>query len=159
MSRLSEQVLAGALGLAFAWIGIQHFQNPEAFEAIVPSYLGWPRFWNYTSGGFEILLGLGLLAPPCRPWSARLLLALVLAMSLANLNMWMNDLPFSGTRLSTGGHVVRWIIQAVLLAILAFLGRPWTRATGPRPTDRLPNPTPSDIPNRSTNRTAPEHDR
>lgn len=132
MSRLSTQVLAGALGLAFAWIGIQHFRNPEAFEAIVPAYLGWPRFWNFTSGGLEILLGLGLLVPHCRRWSARFLLFLVLAMSLANLNMWMNDLPFDGTRLSTAGHVVRWIIQAVLLMVLVLLGRPWKREPGHR---------------------------
>ncbi len=158
MRSLSIQVLAGALGLAFAWIGVQHFQNREAFEAIVPAYLGWPRFWNFTSGGLEILLGLGLLVPHCRRWSARFLLFLVLAMSLANLNMWMNDLPFNGTRLSTGWHVVRWLLQAVLLAILAFLGRPWTRARGLGTTDPLTIPTTPGIPTRSTN-SAPERER
>lgn len=125
--RPSTLILAGGLGLAFIWIGIQHFRNPEAFEAIVPAYLGWPRFWNFASGGLEILLGIGLVAPPSRRWSARILILLVLAMSLANLNMWMNDLPFGGTRLSTRGHVIRWIIQAVLLVLLGFLGGPWTR--------------------------------
>lgn len=122
------------MGLAFAWIGIQHFRNPEAFEAIVPDYLGWPQFWNFTSGGLEILLGVGLIIPATRRWSARLLIMLVLAMSLANLNMWMNDLPFGGTRLSTRGHVVRWIIQAVLLVVLALLGRPWSDVASPRKT-------------------------
>lgn len=117
------------LGLAFAWIGFQHFRNPEPFEAIVPGYLGWPRFWNFTSGGLEILLGLGLIAPATRRWSARFLVLLVLAMSLANLNMWMNDVPFGGTRLSTGGHVARWIAQAALLAVLVLLGGPWRRGS------------------------------
>ena len=121
-------IVAAPLGLAFAWIGVQHFRNPEPFEAIVPTYLGWPRFWNYASGGLEILLGLGLVLPHARCWSARLLVLLVLAMSLANLNMWINDLPFNGTRLSTTGHVVRWSIQVVLLAVLVILGRPWKRS-------------------------------
>tara|TARA_B110000046_G_scaffold78924_1_gene87022 strand:- start:48 stop:482 length:435 start_codon:yes stop_codon:yes gene_type:complete len=132
--RGSAFILAASMGLAFAWIGIQHFRNPEAFEAIVPDYLGWPRFWNFTSGGLEILLGVGLIIPATRRWSARLLIVLVLAMSLANLNMWMNDLSFGGTRLSTRGHVVRWIIQALLLAVLALLGRPWSDVASPRKT-------------------------
>jgi uncharacterized membrane protein len=132
--RGSAFILAASMGLAFAWIGIQHFRNPEAFEAIVPDYLGWPRFWNFTSGGLEILLGVGLIIPATRRWSARLLIVLVLAMSLANLNMWINDLPFDGTRLSTRGHVVRWIIQAVLLAVLALLGSPWSDVASPRKT-------------------------
>ena len=97
----------------------------------MPGYLGWPRFWNFTSGGLEILLGIGLLFSPTRRWSARLLILLVLAMSLANLNMWMNDLPFNGTRLSTRGHVLRWVIQAVLLALLGLLGSPWMRKSSP----------------------------
>lgn len=124
---LLVHAVAIALGLAFAWIGLLHFRNPEPFEAIVPAYLGWPRFWNFTSGGLEIVLGLGLLVPRTRRWSARLLVFLVLAMSLANLNMWINDLPFNGTRLSNRGHLIRGAIQVVLLAVLAFLG--WRRRT------------------------------
>ena len=131
---VSIAVLSVSLGMAFVAIGIQHFRNPEPFEAIVPGYLGWPRFWNFASGGLEILLGLGLIVPFARRWSARFLVLLVLAMSLANLNMWMNDVPFGGTCLSTGDHVVRWIVQVVLLAVLVLLGRPWKReANPPRP--------------------------
>ncbi|MAD78639.1 MAG: hypothetical protein CMJ51_04625, partial [Planctomycetaceae bacterium] len=65
-----------------------------------------------------------LALPPTRSWSARLLTLLVLAMSLANLNMWLNDLPFDGTRLSTTEHLIRWSIQVVLLAALCWLGWP-----------------------------------
>lgn len=129
--RLAAFLVATPLGLAFAWIGIQHFRNPEPFEAIVPSYLGWPRFWNFTSGGLEIVLGLGLVVPRVRRWSARLLILLVLAMSLANLNMWINDLAFDGVRLSTGEHLLRWFVQVVLLAVLAALGGPWRRSSDP----------------------------
>ncbi|MBC03649.1 MAG: hypothetical protein CMJ34_10170 [Phycisphaerae bacterium] len=129
-------IVAVPLGLAFSWIGLLHFRNPEPFEAIVPAYLGWPRFWNYASGGLEILLGLGLIVPLTRRWSARLLVVLVLAMSLANLNMWVNDLPFNGTRLSTTGHIVRWLIQIVLLVVLMLLGAPWPR----RPKSAAPPP-------------------
>jgi len=50
-------------------------------------------------------------------------------MSLANLNMWVNNIPFNGTVLSTTGHVVRWVLQFILLATLLWLGEagPWRR--------------------------------
>ena len=38
---------------------------------------------------------------------------------MANINMWINDLPFNGTRLTTQGHVIRWCVQIVLLVTLA----------------------------------------
>ena len=115
--------LAIALGLAFCRIGLLHWTNPEPFEAIVPSYLGAPSFWNLLSGSFEMLFGVGLVIPRTRKRAAMLLFFLVMAMSLANLNMWVNDLPFNGTRLSTQGHVIRWCVQIVLLLTLARMAQ------------------------------------
>ena len=109
---------AMVLGLAFCRIGLMHWTNPEPFEAIVPSYLGAPSFWNLLSGALEIIFGFGLAIPHTRRRAARLLFFLVIAMSLANLNMWVNDLPFNGHRLSSTEHVIRWAIQGVLLGIL-----------------------------------------
>ncbi len=110
------------LGIAFVAIGIFHFTNPELFIPIVPEYLGIPWFWNYTSGAMEIIFGLGMFIPKTRTIASRLLFVLVILMSLANLNMWINDLPFNGTRLSPTGHGVRWVIQFALLAVLLWLG-------------------------------------
>lgn len=118
-----SHVLALVLGIAFCRIGLLHWTNPEPFEAIVPAYLGTPSFWNLLSGSFEIVLGTGLILPQTREKSARLLFFLVIAMSLANLNMWINDLPFNGTKLTTQGHVIRWGIQIVLLLTLAWMGK------------------------------------
>ena len=115
--------LAIALGLAFCRIGLLHWTNPEPFEAIVPAYLGVPSFWNLLSGSFEILFGVGLVMPRTRKRAAMLLFFLVMAMSLANVNMWVNDLPFNGTRLSTQGHVIRWCVQIVLLLTLARMAQ------------------------------------
>ena len=110
------------LGSAFVWIGTQHFAQPEIFNAIVPRYLGWPSFWNYTSGAMEIGFGVGMMIPRTRRLSALFLVVLVLLMSLANLNMWINDLPFNGIRMSTSGHIIRAIIQLLLLTVLLWLG-------------------------------------
>ena len=123
MTHYNRRNIVGCLlGVAFILIGVQHFARPEIFNAIVPKYLGWPSFWNYTSGAMEILFGLGIMLPKTRVYAAQLLVVLVLCMSLANLNMWINDIPFNGTLMSTTGHILRWIIQAVLLAILLWLG-------------------------------------
>ncbi|RPG07536.1 MAG: hypothetical protein CBB84_004555 [Phycisphaera sp. TMED24] len=118
-----SHVLAIVLGLAFCRIGLLHWTNPEPFEAIVPAYLGAPSFWNLLSGSFEMLFGVGLVIPGTRKRSAMFLFFLVIAMSLANLNMWINDLPFNGTRLSTQGHVIRWCVQIVLLLTLARIAQ------------------------------------
>ena len=115
--------LAIVLGLAFCRIGLLHWTNPEPFEAIVPAYLGVPSFWNLLSGSFEMLFGVGLVMPRTRKRAAMLLFFLVMAMSLANINMWVNDLPFNGTRLSTQGHVIRWCVQIVLLLTLARMAQ------------------------------------
>ena len=118
-----SHVLAIVLGLAFFRIGLLHWTNPEPFEAIVPSYLGAPSFWNLLSGSFEVLFGVGLVIPRTRTRSAMFLFFLVIVMSLANLNMWINDLPFNGTRLSTQGHVIRCCVQIVLLITLAWMAQ------------------------------------
>ena len=119
---LRRNIVGVLLGVAFISIGIQHFARPELFKAIVPEYLGSPSFWNYMSGAMEISFGLGMLIPKTRKSSAQLLVGLVILMSLANLNMWINDLPFNGTRLSTNGHIVRGMVQLLLLTVLLWLG-------------------------------------
>ena len=70
-----------------------------------------------------MLFGVGLVMPRTRKRAAMLLFFLVIAMSLANLNMWINDLPFNGTRLTTQGHVIRWCVQIVLLVTLARMAQ------------------------------------
>ena len=120
---LLRGLLAVPLGVAFVVIGIQHFTRPEVFDAIVPSYLGWPRLWTLSSGALEVLLGLGLCVARARPTSARLLFWLVVLMSLANINMWWNDLEFDGMRLNQTEHIIRLCAQLLLLLALAWLSR------------------------------------
>ena len=119
---LARSIAGLIVGLAFIWIGIAHFANPDAFNEIVPSYLGAPHFWTYSSGIFEIVLGAGIAIPAFRTISARCLVLLVLAMSLANLNMYLNDIPFNGNLLSVTGHTIRLLVQIVLLLLLLWLG-------------------------------------
>ena len=124
LKRLARFAVAAPLGAAFAWIGVEHFIDPQKFDDIVPPYLGWPRFWTLASGVFEVVLGLGLVVPATRARSARWLVCLVILMSLANINMWWNDVPFGDERLTygwTGTHMLRGALQLLLLAVLHFV--------------------------------------
>ena len=121
MQQILRNVVGAVLGSAFVVIGYRHFAAPEGFNAIVPSYLGVPWFWTYASGVLEIALGLGIVIPATRPLAGKLLTGLVLLMSLANINMWLNDIPFGDTKLSGTGHFIRMIVQLVLLTVLLWL--------------------------------------
>ena len=117
-----QHLLAIVYGLPFDWIGIQHFLDPEWFEPIVPSILGNPTFWVYASGFFEIALGMGVITPWFRREATLGIAAMLVVLYWANLNMWINDIPIGGTRLSAKGHVVRGVIQMALIAAALWIG-------------------------------------
>ena len=94
MCMLLKNIMGFLLGIPFVWIGYDHFLRPEIFDPIVPSYLGFPRFWTLFSGLLEILLGIGIMIPFSRRMAARILALVLLFVYLANLNMWLNDVPF-----------------------------------------------------------------
>lgn len=116
-------------GLPFVWIGLQHFIQPESFEAIVPPWLGWPGFWVHITGWTEVLLGVGVMLLRTRRLAAGLMVFQLVLLYLANLHMWLEDIPFQGIQLGTVGHVVRLVVQVLLL-----VGAIGVRRLGRRPT-------------------------
>ncbi|MBT3598196.1 MAG: DoxX family membrane protein [Verrucomicrobia bacterium] len=114
-------VLAIALGIPFIMIGLEHFIRPAPFDAIVPAYLGFPRFWTLASGVVEVLLGIGIMLPPWRRWAALFLAVFLVCVYPANLNMWLNDIPFNGQVLSHKAHVLRLFIQLLLICLALWL--------------------------------------
>jgi uncharacterized membrane protein len=81
------------LGILFLVAGSLHFVIPQTYARIVPDYLPNPLALVYVSGFFEILGGVGLLAPeellgvPVRRIAAWGLIALLIAVFPANLYM------------------------------------------------------------------------
>ena len=59
--------------------------------------------------------------PLSRRLAARLLTLFLFCVYLANLNMWLNDVPFNGNLLSSNGHLIRLLIQIVLISITLWL--------------------------------------
>ena len=123
MEEIARQITSVILGISFIWIGIQHFRDPEWFEPIVPSILGNPKFWVYSSGIFEIILGMGVMIPNTQKISALSMSIMLVLLYWANLNMWINDIPIGGSKLSQTGHLVRGLIQFILIIVFLWIGK------------------------------------
>ena len=121
MVQLIKLIITIILGFLMIHIGIHHFRNPQIYDDIVPTYLGFPRFWTLLSGIVEIILGIGLIIKFSRQITARFLIVFYLVVYLANLNMWVNDIPFSGNNLSQIGHSIRLLIQIILIIICIWI--------------------------------------
>ena len=63
----------------------------------------------------EIAGGLGIIYPETRQIAGRCLFLFLVAVYPANLYMWTNDVPFNGTRLTTNGHLIRLVVQVLLI--------------------------------------------
>lgn len=111
-------------------VGVLHFARPEGFVKIVPSYLPSPVVLVWVSGLFEILGGLGLVAPRVHRLAALGLVALFVAVFPANINMAMNEIQVGST------HIPAWLLwlrlpfQAALVAWAWWLSRSPSRGSG-----------------------------
>jgi uncharacterized membrane protein len=86
MRRL-KLILRYALGVFFILAGLNHFINTDFYLAIMPPYLPWHLFLVYLSGFFEIVLGGMLLSTKLMQVAAWGMIALLIAVFLANIHM------------------------------------------------------------------------
>lgn len=77
--------------------GIYHFVNPKMYQRIMPTYLPWHMPLIYISGVLEIAFGLLLIPESTRPLGAWLVIALLIAVFPANIQMavsfWQKQKP------------------------------------------------------------------
>lgn len=78
------------VGFAFMTTGILHFVAEKFFTAIVPKSLPNPKLLVHVSGVAEFAGGVGVLLPRTRPLAGKGLLALLIAVFPANINMAVN---------------------------------------------------------------------
>ncbi len=76
-----------ALSALFVFAGLMHFVRPDLYEAIVPRWLPNSRLLVQVSGVAEIAGGLGVLLPATRRMAAWGLIALLIAVYPANIQM------------------------------------------------------------------------
>jgi uncharacterized membrane protein len=114
-------MLKRLVGPLFVLAGALHFVVPKTYVAMMPRYLPAHRELVYASGVAEIAGGVGLMHPSTRSWAARWLIATLVAVFPANLNMAMN--PDRYAERIPGGEatlIARLPLQALLIA--------WVRA-------------------------------
>ena len=103
-----------ALGLTFIAAGVLHFVRPRMYEAIMPDYLPAHRELVYASGVAEIAGGAGVLHPTTRRAAGWWLIATLVAIFPANVEMAVHAERFTQFR-----PAVLWArlpLQAVLIA-------------------------------------------
>ncbi|QDT05013.1 DoxX [Rubripirellula lacrimiformis] len=110
--RLSIVILA----LIFIAAGVNHFVSPDVYLKIMPDYLPWPLALVYVSGFFEVLGGIGLAVSRLRRLAGWGLIALLLAVFPANVDMVLNADRFPQipvwallARLPMQGLLIAWV--------------------------------------------------
>ncbi len=114
-------ILATVYGIAFITAGIAHFRNPQIFVDIVPNFLPFPLFLVYLTGVMEIAGGIGIIHPDTRVLAGRFMVLFLIAVFPANLYMWIADVPFNGSLLTTPQHMLRFVVQIILIIAAIFL--------------------------------------
>src|SRR5688572_30350863 len=75
------------LAALFVFAGVMHFVIPAAYVAVTPAWVRWRFEAVYLSGIAEIAGGIGLLVPPLRKAAGIGLIALLVAVFPANVQM------------------------------------------------------------------------
>ncbi len=108
------------LGITLLWFvvgGIAHFLATDFFVRITPPWVPAPRAVVLWSGVLELLLAACLLSRRLRPWVGWALIAVILAVSLANVHMWQHPELFP--------EAPRWVYSARLILQLGLLWCVW----------------------------------
>jgi uncharacterized membrane protein len=100
----------------FIIAGTFHFIKPGAYIFIMPDYLPWHKALVYISGAAEILGGIGALMSGTRLWAAWGLIALLIAVFPANIDMTLQAWRHQGWQSWYFlGTVLRLPLQFVLI--------------------------------------------
>ena len=103
------------IALIFATSGVLHLVKPQPFVSIVPPWLPAPLMLVLISGVFEIAGAAGILLPATRVAAGWGLIALLLAVFPANIQMLMNARAAHASTLWIAGLVARLPLQVLLI--------------------------------------------
>jgi uncharacterized membrane protein len=112
--RTLKIILKYLLCVFFVVAGLNHFINPAFYLKSMPPYLPWHLFLIYLSGFFEVALGLMLLVRALTRVAAWGLIALLIAVFPANIQMALNPQLYPDI-----SPTVLWLrlpLQAVFIA-------------------------------------------
>ena len=102
--------------LFFVGAGLNHFLNPQFYDAIVPSFIPYPRFVHQFTGILEILIPI-LFLTKYRKEAAIMMIILLVILYGANLYVWINNLPYGRNYWSNQQHFFRFLLQLFYIGI------------------------------------------
>jgi uncharacterized membrane protein len=111
--RASRDAARVAMAAAMVFSGVSHFADTAAFVQLLPEFVPGRTALILATGVFEILLGVGLLAPRRRREVALILAAYLVAVFPANVYVAVADVPLEG--LGGGNPWLRLPFQAVYI--------------------------------------------
>ena len=100
----------------FISAGINHFLNPQFYDALVPDFILLPRLVHQITGVIEIILPLFLLTR-FRKEAALLMIIFLVILYGANLYVWVNNLPYGRTYFTNQQHFFRFLLQVLYIYI------------------------------------------
>jgi uncharacterized membrane protein len=112
-----------ALAALFVGAGVLHVVRPEPYERIVPPGLPRPDLLVLWSGVAELLGGVGLLVPRTRRAAAVGLVALLVAVWPANVQMDLLAREAGAAAVWQGALLARLPLPLALIAAVAGAGR------------------------------------
>ncbi len=116
------RLLRALAGPFFIFAGVMHFVIPKVYTRIVPRSLPAREALVYASGVAEIAGGIGLISRRCRRAAGWWLIATLVAVFPANVNMALNaeefpQVPGGATalwaRLPFQGAFIAWVLSAM----------------------------------------------
>lgn len=115
--RQPRSLMRAVLGIAFMLAGLNHFRQPELYIAIMPPYLPRHRELVALSGYAEVGLGALVLLPKVKRVAGWGLVALLIAVFPANVQMALNPerypqipAPLLWLRLPLQAVLILWVL-------------------------------------------------
>tara|TARA_B110000438_G_C15763860_1_gene628607 strand:+ start:882 stop:1250 length:369 start_codon:yes stop_codon:yes gene_type:complete len=104
------------MAISYAYVGIEHFNNPNYFMAIMPSSFPWKIEAVYISGFFEVIFGIGLLTK-YRKYSAWGLIILLFAVFPANIYLIQSQDAQNALGITRQTAIIRAPFQLLFLGL------------------------------------------
>ena len=122
--RLVKRVARWVMVVFMVASGIGHFVVTDSYAAMVPASFPNPRLLVWVSGVAELAGGIGLLIPSLRRAASIGIIALLIAIFPANVNMAVNHISPPGTHMSPLALWLRLPFQALFIIWAWWVGRP-----------------------------------
>jgi len=107
------------MSIAYTYVGIRHFIDPDFFLAIMPNYFSLHLFFVYLTGLMEVVFGVLLVFRKTRKIAAYGLIVLLVIVFPANIHLVQSELSQSILDVTKEQSIIRLPFQGLFL-LLAY---------------------------------------